>query len=137
MTEAQQRHQEAVDQQIATASASQAQVEQLTQEIQQQRSTLAALQQQLQHTQQQKVAVEGQVEAWRAQHAQQAPQVAELLRERQAWIEDLQRERAAASAAASAAEVCVALLLKAVLLDPHRPPDKRSLPHLYQLCCRD
>ena len=54
--------------------------------------------------------IQGQVEAQRAQHAQQAPRLAELVSERQAWIEDLQRERANASAAAAAAEVSLILL---------------------------
>lgn len=104
-TQAQLQHQQAADQQAATASASQAQIQQLTQEVQQLKVYHDSLHHQLQQAQQHKALAESQIEAWRAQHAQQAPQVAELLTERQAWIEDLQRERAAASAAAAAAEV--------------------------------
>jgi predicted nucleic acid-binding Zn-ribbon protein len=88
----------------AAASASQVQVQQLTAEVQQLKAYYDNLHHQLQQAQQLKSAAESQIEAWRAQHAQQAPRVAELLSERQAWIEELQRERAAASAAAAAAE---------------------------------
>ena len=91
--------------QAAAASASQVQVQQLTAEVQQLKAYYDNLHHQLQQAQQLKSAAESQIEAWRAQHAQQAPRVAELLSERQAWIEELQRERAAASAAAAAAEV--------------------------------
>ena len=104
MTEAQLQHQQAADMQAAAASASQVQVQQLTAEVQQLKAYYDNLHHKLQQAQQLKSAAESQIEAWRAQHAQQAPQVAELLSERQAWIEELQRERAAASTAAAAAE---------------------------------
>lgn len=104
-TEAQLQHQQAADMQAAAASASQVQVQQLTAEVQQLKAYYDNLHHQLQQAQQLKSASESQIEAWKAQHAQQAPQVAELLSERQAWIEELQTERAAASAAAAAAEV--------------------------------
>lgn len=105
VAEAQLQHKQALGAHAANASANQAHVQQLTQEVQQQGSQLEGLHQQLQQAQHHKAAAESQLEVWRAQHAQQAPQVAELLRERQAWIEDLQQERAAASAASAAAEV--------------------------------
>ncbi len=104
MTEAQLQHQQAADMQAAAASASQVQVQQLTAEVQQLKAYYDNLHHQLQQAQQLKSAAESQIEAWRAQHAQQAPRMAELLSERQAWIEELQRERAAASTAAAAAE---------------------------------
>ncbi|DBA65966.1 TPA: hypothetical protein ACH3X2_002987 [Trebouxia sp. C0005] len=104
LTEAQLQHQQAADMQAAVASASQAQVQQLTAEVQQLKVYYDNLHHQLQQAQQLKSAAESQIEAWKAQHAKQAPRVAELLSERQAWIEELQRERAAASAAAAAAE---------------------------------
>ena len=90
----------------AAAARNALQLKQLNQEVEQQNTYLGNLQQQLQQAQQQRDAAQTQLEAWRAQHTEQAPHIAELLRERQAWIGDLQKERAAASAAAAAAEVC-------------------------------
>ena len=103
---AQLQQQQNSDKQAAAAAAKEAHIGQLTQEI----SQLQSLQEQLQQTQQSRDMIQGQVEAWRAQHAQQAPRLAELVSERQVWVEDLQRERADASAAAAAAEASYLLI---------------------------
>ena len=107
----QQQQQQDTDKQAAAHTASQKHIKLLAHELSQQNSALQSLQEQLQQTQQSRDMIQGQVEAWRAQHAQQAPRLAELVSERQAWVEDLQRERANASAAAAAAEVSVIHLL--------------------------
>lgn len=106
VTQAQLQKQQAAEAHAAALAADQGRIQQLVGETQQQQAQLNSLQQQLQGAQHQRDAAQAQLEAWRAQHAQQAPQVAELLSERQAWIEELQRERGAASAAAATAEVC-------------------------------
>lgn len=102
MTQAQMQQQQAAETHTA---ANEGRMQQLSSQVQQQQAQLDSLQQRLQSAHQQRVAAQGQLEAWQAQHAQQAPQIAELLTERQAWIEELQQERAAASAAAATAEV--------------------------------
>ena len=103
---AQLQHQQAVDKHTSDAATCNAHVQHLSNEVQQQQVQIVSLQEHVQAAQQQRDAAQRQLESLQAQHAQQAPQVAELLTERKAWIQDLQKERAAASAAASAAEVC-------------------------------
>ena len=105
VTQAQLQQQQAAEIHVAAAAANDSHVQQLSSKIQQQQAQLGSLQQHVQSAHQQRDAAQSQLEAWQVQHAQQAPQVAELLNERQAWIQELQQERAAASAAAATAEV--------------------------------
>ena len=104
-THAERQHQQAAEQHAAATAANMDHMQHLSSEVQQQQAQLDRVQQQLQTAHQQRDAAQGQLDAWQAQHAQQAPQISELLTERQAWIQELQRERAAASAAAATAEV--------------------------------
>ena len=66
---------------------------------------LHAAEQQLRAVCEQKDRAEGQLQALRLQQEQQAPQVAALVSERQDWIAQLQKERAAASKATQKSEV--------------------------------
>lgn len=108
-THAQLQHQQAAEKHAAFTAANEARIQHLSSEVQQQQAQLDRLQQHLRTAHQQRDAAQGQLDAWQAQHAQQAPQINKLLNERQAWIQELQQERAAASAAAARAEVSVAL----------------------------
>ena len=101
---AQLQQQRASEQQATSATADAAHIKELALELKLCAAALHSTEQELQHAQQSRDMIQGQVEAWRAQHAQQAPKLAELVQERRAWVEELQRERAAASAAACAAE---------------------------------
>ena len=65
------------------------------------------MQQQLRAVCEQKDRAEGQLQALRLQQEQQAPQVAALVSERQDWIAQLQKERAAASQATQKSEVAL------------------------------
>ena len=105
ITQAQLQQQQAAETHAAAVGANEGRIQQLSSEVQQQQAQLDSLQRHLQSAHQQRDAAQSQLEAWQAQHAQQAPQIAELLNERQAWIQELQRERAAASSAAATAEV--------------------------------
>ena len=105
VTQAQLQQQHAAGTHAAATAASEGRIQQLSSEVQQQQAQLDSLQEHLQSAHQQRDAAQSQLKAWQVQHAQQAPQIAELLNERQAWIQELQQERAAASAAAATAEV--------------------------------
>lgn len=116
MSSAQLQHEQTVDRHRSDAATSHARIQHLSSEVQQQHAQIASLQEHIQAAQQQRDAAQHQLESWQAQHAQQAPEIAELLTERKAWIEDLQRERAAASAASAAAEVrCLPTAISSLL----------------------
>ena len=108
VTQAQLQRQQAAETHAAAVGVRERRIQQLSSEVQQQQAQLDSLQQHSQSAHQQRDAAQSQLKAWQAQHAQQAPQIAELLNERQAWIQELQRERAAASSAAATAEVLTA-----------------------------
>lgn len=115
-THAQLQHQQAAEQHAAATAANEERIQHLSSEVQQQQAQLGGLQEQLQTAHQQRDAAQRQLDAWQAQHAQQAPQISELLNERQAWIQELQRERAAASAAAATAEVSACFVVHILTL---------------------
>lgn len=105
-------HFDSSEQNEALLEASQAQLGDMQQQLVQQEERLHAVEQQLGEVSQHKdrreeqlQVAEGQLQALRQQQAEQAPQVAALVSERQDWIVQLQRERAAASQAILTSEV--------------------------------
>ena len=76
------------------------------------------MEQQLRAVCEQKDRAEGQLQALRLQQEQQAPQVAALVSERQDWITQLQKERAAASQATQKSEVALIDMLSGLTWVP-------------------